>query len=778
LDMNQKKYDQGNLKQEENFNSFAQQEVVLDDKETPSQVKYLLQELQKSNRLNEILLDAIPHPALLVRKDRTVIAANKIAKETGALIGGFCWRDWGHCLYISAKDKKRLDSYKAGEDKNICCYFCEGDKALQVNEQVNIKIELGDTFWDVYWVPTEEKDVYLHYAIDITEQKRIESDLRASELRFKQLTEASFEGICLHSNGIIIDCNKRMETMFGYEAGSLIGMPISNLLTLGFEDPSDNKKDTQGINQYYGVKKDGTVFEVEILTNSTVYKQKKAKVLVVRDISISKNLEESYIKAKNMLAHAQSIAHIGNINVDIKNNNVYWSDEIFRILGYQPQEFQPDINLHFRHIHRDDRKLLLRKIADKTILDSTFEHECRFIKRTGSGGWLRIKGDIDYDKKTLKRTRIFAVIQDITEKKQAELLKNENEKNIKLLRQEKQYREIIDLAPLIILFNYKGRIKYINKTGVKKLGGIDKNQFIDRRLDEFLTYNDEMTNCDGVIKRLDGTSFEFSAVSSPVIFEGKEMVQLIISDVTERNLKEQKNRVNEKMVSIGLMASGIAHEINQPLNSLKVMVDGMLYLAETGIYNVDPVMVDKLNKMSQQINSIDRIIKYLYSLMRTKQELISCNLHEIIDGLIQQHISKGALKDICIIKKYGDIPPVKATPIGLYQAINNIVTNAISALENTEPNKEICFCTKPFDNIVILEISNNGPAIREDLKDKIFDPFFTTKEPGKGSGLGLSLSHTSIKAMGGDLYLDSTGTVGTKFVIELQADNSETEPEE
>lgn len=87
--------------------------------------KNALEELQKANHLNEILLDSIPHPALLVRKDRKVIAANRLAKEAGTIVGGFCWRDVGHCPYISSKDKKCPEDGSESASKNTSCYFCE-----------------------------------------------------------------------------------------------------------------------------------------------------------------------------------------------------------------------------------------------------------------------------------------------------------------------------------------------------------------------------------------------------------------------------------------------------------------------------------------------------------------------------------------------------------------------------------------------------------------------------------------------------------------------------
>ncbi|MDF2590670.1 MAG: resE5 [Clostridia bacterium] len=398
--------------------------IFLDITET----KKLAIELQKANSLNEVLLDSIPHQALMVHKDRRVIAANRLAKEAGTIVGGVCWRDWGQCLFISEEDKQRMDTYKAGSDKTISCSFCRGDHALQNNKCVNIKEKLGGRFWDIYWVPTQEKDVYLHYAIDITEQKKTENDLSESELRFRQLAEASFEGICIHNKGVILDCNNRLELMFGYSTDELIGMPLSNIITTRIEEES-----AFATKDCYGINKDGAKLNIEILTREMPYKGIIAEVFVIRDISKVKSSEKIIEGIKKVLNESQGMAHTGNIEFDYIDNKMYWSDEVFRILGYQPQEFISDYNTFLKHIFLEDRESMVNQLSNATYFDSSFKQECRFRKLNGTEGWLSIKGDIGFNSKDLKPVRMVAIVHDITEKKQAELIYKSNEENLRLL---------------------------------------------------------------------------------------------------------------------------------------------------------------------------------------------------------------------------------------------------------------------------------------------------------------------------------------------------------
>ncbi len=171
------------------------------------------------------------------------------------------------------------------------------------------------------------------------------------------------------------------------------------------------------------------------MTREIQYNGLAAEVLVVRDISKARNTEEAIRKINITMNDAQRIAHVGNIEVDISNRKLYWSDEIFRIFGYQPQEFLPDYNSFEKHILLDDLELIQHILKEKTPLDSTFTLESRFIKLDGKEGWLNVKGDVEFSDQGSKPSRAFIIMQDITDKKQAELIRKANEENARLLQE-------------------------------------------------------------------------------------------------------------------------------------------------------------------------------------------------------------------------------------------------------------------------------------------------------------------------------------------------------
>ena len=121
-----------------------------------------------SEKLTKLLLDATPHPAMLIQRDRTIILANKIARELGVEVGSKCWKTFGKSLFISDIDKELVE--KGIEPPAPMCHFCLADSALELNITENDPEVVTDQTYDTYWVFIE-KDLYLHYAIPVKGEK-------------------------------------------------------------------------------------------------------------------------------------------------------------------------------------------------------------------------------------------------------------------------------------------------------------------------------------------------------------------------------------------------------------------------------------------------------------------------------------------------------------------------------------------------------------------------------------------------------------------------------
>ena len=122
------------------------------------------QELLTNKHFNRALMDSIPYPAMLIRKDRRIITANKAAKKIGVEIGSFCWDTFGKKASISEENREYYEENNTVPPKGIKCTFCKADEALISQESINEKIPAGDITYDTFWVPLTD-EVYLHYAI-------------------------------------------------------------------------------------------------------------------------------------------------------------------------------------------------------------------------------------------------------------------------------------------------------------------------------------------------------------------------------------------------------------------------------------------------------------------------------------------------------------------------------------------------------------------------------------------------------------------------------------
>jgi signal transduction histidine kinase len=182
------------------------------------------QAVRESERLSRLLLDSLPHPALLIGKDRVVLAQNRIAQQIGSRVGDYCWRSFGHARHLSPKDKERA----AGNSdpdllKDTRCTFCLMEDSFDRKEPVNNpRLEMLGRVWNMWWVPTG-RDTYLHYAIDVTEQEKARQEVTryAKELEeanrdireFAHIVSHDFRSPLINIKGFTEDLGSSFDTV-------------------------------------------------------------------------------------------------------------------------------------------------------------------------------------------------------------------------------------------------------------------------------------------------------------------------------------------------------------------------------------------------------------------------------------------------------------------------------------------------------------------------------------------------------------------------------------
>jgi len=266
--------------------------------------------------------------------------------------------------------------------------------------------------------------------------------------------------------------------------------------------------------------------------------------------------------------------------------------------------------------------------------------------------------------------------------------------------------------------------------------------------------------------------------------EGGEPVRMLgtVQDITEKKEKEIRLIMSERLASLGQIASGIAHEINNPLATIGACAEGLLNRIRKG--RVDHKLSENYLKMiTEEVARCKGITTSMLSFVRqTTYEKKTLDIHSVLDKTLELISFQGRLKDIEVIKKYNGTLSVNGSEGDLRQVLLAIIVNALDAMEDRGTlmiETDITSFDRPIENragtgsypetreSVAINISDTGPGISPEIVNRIFDPFFTTKSDKGGIGLGLSIADKIIKDHNGHIIISSDKGKGTTFQITL-----------
>ncbi len=354
-------------------------------------------------------------------------------------------------------------------------------------------------------------------------------------------------------------------------------------------------------------------------------------------------------------------------------------------------------------------------------------------------------------------------------------------KTAELKKSEEKYKSLIENAEdIIFTVGSEGKIFSINKFGIR---------FFKKQEEEILNKTvSEIFAPDGNILYINIKQIFKSGESRQIIHRiasdtkdywfntnlqalkdenGNIYAILAISrDITVRKKMEEQSYYTEKLASIGTLAAGVAHEINNPLAIILGFTE--ILLEKT---NPESQEYDILKTIEKQATNAKRIVENLLSFVRHKEhneQLV--NINECIETVLD--VMKNTIKINNIeLKKHlqKDLPLVKGDPGELQQVFFNIINNAIYVMKG---GGTLTIETKFKDEWIEICIADTGCGIKKEHRQKIFDPFFTTKEVGKGTGLGLWVSYNIIKKHNGIITFETktkeeSEKTGTIFIIKL-----------
>ncbi len=385
---------------------------------------------------------------------------------------------------------------------------------------------------------------------------------------------------------------------------------------------------------------------------------------------------------------------------------------------------------------------------------------------------------------------------------------------------EERYKRLIENAIIGILLIQNGKIIFANSM-CSKISGYEQEEIIDKDFFEFVHPDDRELAIDNNTKRLKGEQFEDSypirlinrqgdtrwvqVSATCMTYNSRQTILTFFKDITQQRHLELQIMQSEKMASIGQLAAGVAHEINNPIGYISsnlhtlgeyqgqlhelitkyrelsalfekkpdqfennIFLSGLKAIEklETEI-DINFIMDDLPLLIKQSEDGTDRVKKIVSDLKNfahpgdEKKQFtdINSNIESTLNMLwneLKYHVE--------VIKDLGDIPAVECYPQLLNQVFMNLIVNSAQAIEG---KGIIRIKTSWHDNSAEIKISDNGMGIPKENLGKIYDPFFTTKDVGKGTGLGLHLCYNIIKKHQGTILVESIEGKGTTFTISL-----------
>ena len=394
---------------------------------------------------------------------------------------------------------------------------------------------------------------------------------------------------------------------------------------------------------------------------------------VLAGITVQKQTEEALRKSQSSLAEAQRIARFGNWDWDISNNELHWSDEIYRIFGLNPQEFDATYEAFLNSVHPDDRTFVQESVDKARYEKKPYSIDHRIVLPDGSERIVHEDAEVFLDD-TGQAVRMAGTIQDITGRRRAE--------------EELEAQRVLSVR-------------------------------------------------------------------------------------------------SDRLRSLGGMAAGIAHELNQPLVGVRGLAEHLLLSVDRGWELTEENIRDRARLIMEQADRMVHIIDHIRVFARDagKPELRPVNVSNVVrssmDMLGTQFRSRGIGLE-CELTE--ELPLISANPFSLEEVVINLLINARDAMEEqmqtgTGPAQHRILLRTFLDEsdsqgYVNISVIDSGGGIPAAILDRIFDPFFTTKGPDRGTGLGLSISKSIVEEFGGTLHIQSAPDSGTTATISLPVEES------
>jgi two-component system NtrC family sensor kinase len=615
-----------------------------------------------------------------------------------------------------------------------------------------------------------------------------DNNLREAELRYRTLFEQSPDGVVIiDEHGSIVEFNKSAYRRLGYSREEFAKLRIEDIDA--FQTPEEIQASIRKVLEKGRAEfevahrtKSGDIRNVHVITQVLELSGKRMLHTLWRDITERKRAEAALLGEKAFTEGALNTLKDIFFVFTLEGRFVRWNESLNRVTGYGNDEISSMRPVDF--VVEEDAARVLAAIR-ATMKNGYTTLETRIRTKEGREIPFEFSGSLlrDYDGTI---TGISGIGRDITRRKHIEKALRENERNFRTLSQE--FHTLLDaISDSLLLISPDLRVIWANK-GAVSLFNRKIPELQGTLCHELLQNSPSPEDC-CAIRTFRSAKAESSQIampggrvcdarSFPIRNDQGEVknVIMVISDITEKITLEAEAMRAGHLASLGELAAGVAHEINNPINGIINYAQILVNSSAGGTTENDVA-----GRIIREGERIAGLVSNLLSLARERKgEGVPVSVHEILEETLSlleaQFRKEGITLDVAVPD---DLPEIVANPQQIQQVFLNVISNAHYALNQKYPEKhadkvmritgeQVEIDNAPFVRMIFYD---RGSGIPADVIGRVMDPFFSTKPRGEGTGLGLSISHGIVMDHKGHMHIESVENEYTRVIIDLPVPN-------